>query len=1041
MTVPGPEPSASVWQEVRAESGYAYGAMGADIHVFGTGTPVYLLFAYQTGTGRESGWLRAQPSRMLDARAEIVDFTGRDAEVTELTAWRDQASKLAVRWLHGPGGQGKTRLAARLAADSVAAGWKVVRAVHGTDTAPPTFGSQDLRLDGHRGVLVLVDYADRWPASHLSWLFHNRLLYGPVPARVLLIGRSVQGWPAIRGQLDRLRVDANTSDQHLAPLPAADDDRSRMFATAVACFAANYPEATDAISPDPPDHLAGEEFGLTLAVQMAALVTVDAAVHGRRAPADMTGLATYLLDREHENWRQLYENAAHGLPHRTPDHVMSRLVFTAVLTGTLPRTEGGELIGRLFPDARSDQLLTDHALCYPPGGPGGSQVLEPLLPDRLAEDFLALSLPGSPVTGYATDDWCATGITALLSRDLTDADAREQTSTAPRWVPRAVTFLAEAAGRWPHVGRRHLLPALDRDPDLALEAGSAALTSLSAVAGLNFDTVDRIEARFRSVTGDTRHYEVDVGFCALHERAARHRLVSTADLGEQAGIWNRLSIRQGHASLLYDALESASKSVDLSRAAVERMTGGKQDGDTLHDHAVSLLNQSRILARLGRTEEAVQPALTAGEILKPLVRAEKDRYMPGLTSALSLHATLLNALGRKEAAMERAEMAMECYRDLVVGRPVAQAARHLHNFTAAISEVAQLRADFGRLDDAVRLYRIAVDQARVMQDAVPESSLPLISQVLAGLARALTGLGQHAEALPYARESVVITRRLHDANPYEFGNGLVRGLKELGDILKELGHVDEAVSAWKESADLNWKLFPLGRQVDIAHVSSRLDDMVQLLAEAGRHQEALEPAEQAVLQYRLLTDADPEKFSEYLAVALQNLALCQSAVGRTADAVGHMEEAARRHLQLSQHTGSSVAGERLAATLGVLAEDYEKLGRVDDMLRAGNDSLTLLQGLARDAPEDHLLHRCAFQRTYAAQRIRAGRELPAAVEAARGAAETYEVLMTQDPDYALGLVDALDVLADAYDALGNRREAARCRRRRQVTDRALRRRS
>ena len=1045
MTAPGPEPRAPVWQEVRAESGHAYGAMGADIHVFGTGTPVYLLFAYRTGTGRGSDWLRAQPSRMLDARAEVVDFTGRDAELTELTAWRDQAPKLAVRWLHGPGGQGKTRLAARLAADSAAAGWKVVGAVHGTDTAPPASGSQDLRLEGHRGVLLLVDYADRWPASHLSWLFHNRLLYGPVPVRVLLIGRSVQGWPALRGQLDRLRVDAHTSDQLLAPLPAEGDNRPRMFATAVACFAAHYPEATGAVSPEPPDHLAREEFGLTLAVQMAALVTVDAAAQGRRAPADMTGLTTYLLDREHENWRQLHENAAHGLPHRTPDHVMSRLVFTAVLTGALPRGEGGELIGRLFPDARPDQLLADHALCYPPSGPGEAQGLEPLLPDRLAEDFLALSLPGSPVTGYATDDWCATGTTALLSREFAATaaggaaePAGEAAGGVPRWAPRAVTFLAEAAGRWPHVGRHHLFPALDRDPGLALEAGSAALTSLSAVAEPDFATLDRIEDRFRSVTGDTRHFEIDVGFCDLYERAARHRLASTADPGERAGIWNRLSVRQANASRLHDALESASTSVALSRAVVEARTEREQDGDALHNHAMSLLNQSRMLERLGRSEEAAEPATAASEILTALVRSEHDRYMPSLAGLLSWNATLLEALGRKEAALDRAEMAMECYRGLVEGRPVARAIPHLHNFTDAIAKVARLCADFRGPDVAVRLHHVAVGQARVLREAVPESSLPLVSQVLTGLARLLASrLGQHTEALPYAQESVALTRRLHAANPYEFGDSLVRGLEELGDIQAELGDVDEAVSAWQESVDLAWKLFPLGRRLDTAQVSSRLEDMVQLLAGAGRHEAALGPAEQAVFQYRLLTDADPEKFGAYLAVALQNLALCQSAAGRTADGVGHLEEAVRRHLHLSQHTGNRVAAERLASALGVLAEEYEKLGRVDEMLRAGHESLTLLQGLALDAPGDHLLNRCACQRRYAAQRIRAGRELPAAVEAASRAAQTYETLMRQDPEYGMGLIEALDVLAAAYEALGKRRDAARCRRRRQATDRAL----
>ena len=46
-------------------------------------------------------------------------------------------------------------------------------------------------------------------------------------------------------------------------------------------------------------------------------------------------------------------------------------------------------------DADTDagyNLVEDHARCYPPADPG--LVLDPLYPDRLGEDYLALTLPG-----------------------------------------------------------------------------------------------------------------------------------------------------------------------------------------------------------------------------------------------------------------------------------------------------------------------------------------------------------------------------------------------------------------------------------------------------------------------------------------------------------------------------------------------------------------------------------------------------------------------------------------------------------------------
>jgi hypothetical protein len=126
---------------------------------------------------------------------------------------------------------------------------------------------------------------------------------------------------------------------------------------------------------------------------MAALVAVDAAACGRTAPDDMIGLTTYLLDREQEKWRQLYENADRGLNYKTPDTVMARMVFTSILTGAASKATATTILGKLMPDTPAKQALADHATCYPPGSP--VTVLEPMVPDRLAEDFLALMIPGT----------------------------------------------------------------------------------------------------------------------------------------------------------------------------------------------------------------------------------------------------------------------------------------------------------------------------------------------------------------------------------------------------------------------------------------------------------------------------------------------------------------------------------------------------------------------------------------------------------------------------------------------------------------------
>jgi hypothetical protein len=212
-------------QNVTAVNGFAYGVIGADIHVFGNGLPLYLLAIWPGEAKADPAWLGELPSRMLTASRAVVPFTGRQAELADLRRWRDEGRRLAVRWLHGPGGQGKTRLAAQLAAESAAAGWRVVAAFHGPDADRPEPGSQDVRLADAAGLLLIADNADRWLLTNLTWLLKNPLLHHEnLPTRILMLARSNDGWPAVRGILDNYQ--AGTSSRDLPGLAEAFGERT-----------------------------------------------------------------------------------------------------------------------------------------------------------------------------------------------------------------------------------------------------------------------------------------------------------------------------------------------------------------------------------------------------------------------------------------------------------------------------------------------------------------------------------------------------------------------------------------------------------------------------------------------------------------------------------------------------------------------------------------------------------------------------------------------------------------------------------------------
>ncbi|WP_413798303.1 tetratricopeptide repeat protein [Streptomyces iranensis] len=869
-------------QEIRVESGYAYGTIGADIHVFGDGTPVYRLFEHQPVTALDSEWLRAQPSRMLDSRSAVVDFTGRDEELRALTTWRDTGQRLAVRWLHGEGGQGKTRLALQLASDSDARGWKVVDAVHGTDTHPPAELKQDLRLDGHAGVLVLVDYADRWPVSHLSWLFHNRLLQKDVPARVLLLARSVDQWPAVRGRLNRLRLNADPSDQYLAPIPEAGEQRERLFGVARDSFARHYRQITRPEGISPPDALNDAEFGLTLAVLMAALVAVDTAAHGRRAPAGMTGLTAYLLDREHENWEQLYETSGAGSGYRTPPAVMARMVFLAGLIGLSHRSYAEQLIGVVIDEIPPEVLLADHSVCYPPTELFPEGVLQPLLPDRLAEDFLALTLPGSPVTAYPTDR-LAGAVCATFLQPLSDAFPRN-------WITRAVTFLAAAAARWPHVGTGYLYPMLGAHPEVATHAGSTALLRLASMEDVDLDMLTMVDDTIEDLSGELARFDLAAGAVATCERVTPRRLEATTAPDERMRLLNRLGLRMLHAGRPFDAIQPLGDAVDLGRQSM-----AEADPSVLPLQAKALIRLSRALTDTGSLRfKAYALSAEAAQVARALVDDGSDSELLLLAECLSTASDNAHALGQGETALEF-------------------------------------------IDEAVSIYLF-------LRETSHDSVLPQLASALNALGRRLRSLGRVQESARPTFDAMEMRRELIKADfPTHFADN-VRSIIDFGICTAEMGLSDQALNSFITATGFLRKLVEVqpGLLPDLA---DGLEWTGRQLALTGRTDEALVVTEEAVAIRRKEWDADSTN-AEALANSLHLLALRLDECGRTDEAADAAGQAFSFRWALANAVPELDSFGAIALDLGLRGHLLRRLGRLDEAESDLMNARTAIRDLA-----------------------------------------------------------------------------------------------
>ncbi|WP_159037115.1 hypothetical protein [Streptomyces specialis] len=235
-------------------------------------------------------------------------------------------------------------------------------------------------------MLMVADYAERWPADDLATLLGHAGRQGR-RVRVLLVARPAGvWWQALANRLDRL--DITVTDLPLRPLgDGPGTSRTELFTAACGRFAtALDTPSTDHIAP-PAALEDDEQFGLVLAVHMAALAAVDAHRTGNPTEdLDSPGrIAAYLLNRERDHWQTLHANRRTT----TDPAAMTRAVFTAALTGTLTHDHGTDALttARACPPDTAATVLADHATAYPPATPHTGTVLEPLYPDRLAEDF------------------------------------------------------------------------------------------------------------------------------------------------------------------------------------------------------------------------------------------------------------------------------------------------------------------------------------------------------------------------------------------------------------------------------------------------------------------------------------------------------------------------------------------------------------------------------------------------------------------------------------------------------------------------------
>lgn len=688
-----------------------------------------------------------QPSLLLNAQHQQIEFIGRSSELQSLRTWRQAENPASVLLLHGPAGQGKSRLATQFARESRQEGWAVVQARHGSDhtsnaravdsrpgplpAAPPE--SEDL--------LLILDYAERWPSQDLISFMNDCVGQTERNLRVLLIARPASGWWI--STLQHVRGLGIPHAQMLLPPLTAEVDRKALFKRARDHFGSAL-GAGSTEYPRTPRDLSGEGFSTVLAIHMAALTEVDALRLRRAPPSSPAEISEYLLGREYAHWEKLLASERVKIP----PAAFAQTVYTATLTGALPYEQGLEAVSRIGIESaeHGGQIIKDHALAYPSQRPDA--VLEPLYPDLLGEDFIAFLLPDDISTSsLLADRWTVGALTRLIS-DGTTGDTVPELGQADPWTRRALITLIESARRWQHVASRQLLPLLTTHPTLVQQAGPAALAALISIKSLPLYVLDAFESSL-----PYRDAEIDAGSVELARHLAPYRLRRAHSDEARAKIHGHLAFRLLHAGQFGEAAQEIEKAVLI----YERLA--HHDRSYLPVLAFNLDLAGIIYFYNGNKAQALDATRRSVNYFTALVKAGLDEYRHALGRALA------NLTGRElldpEAQRSYGQTAVDIGRELAGDDPTCdrvELAGSLHNLGLALSALA-------RHDEALCALREAADIRRAQAGRDYGFYADYLHLVLGALTDQLILMEHLDEARDVAREHVTLLRDLAGTNP------------------------------------------------------------------------------------------------------------------------------------------------------------------------------------------------------------------------------------------------------------------------------------